>query len=199
MSKKGTMSSIKYELFGVGGEEKSAPQNGKAPGAPATQPAPAAKPAATAPAARPAMSLLAAGTAFEGTLSAKGDVEIAGEFKGSVITKGAVRLRSDIQSTIDAGSLEVTGCVLTGDVTVAGSVTVDERSRIVGSITAKELVCAGEIAGDLKVSDSVRLEAKARVNGNIVTGTISVEKGAAISGNVQIKAAAAAAPAPAKG
>lgn len=105
---------------------------------------------------------------------------------------GVVRLRSSIQSGITARSVELTCCVLTGDITANGSVTVDEKSKVVGNVVAKELLCAGEVQGDLKVSDSVRLDAKTRVNGSVVTGAISVERGAVISGNVQIKAPAEA-------
>lgn len=185
MSKTANMKQAMHEMFGVG----------KGPEAPAAQQPREkadAKPAAPAPAApkkgpAPVASLLAEGTSFEGTLNAKGDVEIAGEFKGSVVAEGAVRLRSSIQSSINAKSLELVGCVLTGDVTVTGSVVVSENSKIVGNVTASELLCAGEIAGDLKVSSNVRLDAKARVSGSIVTGAISVERGAAISGNVQIR------------
>lgn len=186
MKKSDNMKQAMHEMFGVGKgpetphrEERPVP----ASAAPAEQKA-VRKPAEP----KPAVSLLAPGTCFEGTLSAKGDVEIAGEFKGSISTAGVVRLKSDIQSGIAAGSVELTGCVLTGDITASGCVTVDERSRVAGNISAKELLCAGEVAGDLKVTDSVRLDAKARVNGSIVTGAISVERGAVISGNVQIKA-----------
>lgn len=195
MNKADNMKQAMHEMFGVGkgAESKAAPAAAAAKGT-----APAAKPAETTvrvaqavPVARkpePVASLLAEGTSFEGTLNAKGDVEIAGEFKGNIATEGAVRLRSSIQSGISAKSVELFGCVLTGDVTASGTVAVSENSKIIGNVTAKELLCAGEVAGDLKVSESVRLDEKARVSGNIVTGAISVEKGAAISGNVQIRA-----------
>lgn len=185
MKKSDNMKQAMHEMFGVGSapvsEAAEKPVEAKSVAPTET------KTVVASVAPKPAVSLLAAGTAFEGTLTAKGDVEIAGEFKGSISSGGVVRLRSDIESGVTAGSLEMTGCVLTGDVVVNGTVTVDEKSRIVGNISAKELICAGEIAGDLKVVDSVRLDAKARVSGNIVTGAISVERGAAISGNVQIK------------
>lgn len=188
MKNSDNMKQAMYEMFGVG----KAPE---APAAPAKAPthththAPAeSKPVVKAAAPEAPASFLAAGTVFEGTLSARGDVEIAGDFKGSITTDGVVRLRSGIQSGITASSVELTGCVLTGDISATGLVTVDERSRVVGNISARELLCAGEVQGDLRAIDGVRLESRARVSGSIVTGAISVEKGASISGNVQIKA-----------
>lgn len=185
MSKSDNMKQAMHEMFGVGkGAEKEAPA---AASKSVEKPATLVAQAVPKKVPEPVASLLAEGTSFEGTLNAKGDVEIAGEFKGNIVSEGAVRLRSSIQSGISAKSVELSDCVLTGDVTVSGIVAIGENSRIIGNVSAKELLCAGEIAGDLKITDSVRLDARARVSGSIVTGAISVEKGASISGNVQIR------------
>ena len=189
MGKTDNMMQAMHEMFGVGkgaekeelGAHESANKDAAKPATVVAQVAPKKAPEP------PAVSVLAEGTSFEGTLNAKGDVEIAGEFKGNIVSEGAVRLRSSIQSGISAKSVELSDCVLTGDVTVSGIVAIGENSRIIGNVSAKELLCAGEIAGDLKITDSVRLDARARVSGGIVTGAISVEKGASISGNVQIR------------
>lgn len=185
MSKSGNMKQAMHEMFGVGKGaevETAAPESTAA-----VKPATVVAQVTPKKAPEPVASLLAEGTSFEGTLSAKGDVEIAGEFKGTLTTEGSVRLRSSIQSSITAKSVELVGCVLTGDITASGTVAVSENSKVIGNVTARELLCAGEIEGDLKVSNNVRLDAKSRVSGGIVTGAISVEKGAAISGNVQIR------------
>lgn len=136
---------------------------------------------------KPAASFLAPGTAFEGTLRSEGDIEIAGGFKGDLTTRGTVILRSDIQSNITAGSLSLSGCSLTGDVVANGTVSVSEGSKIVGSVTARELLCAGEITGDLKIAGNTTLEQKAQINGSVLTGTLSVVKGAVIVGSVEMK------------
>lgn len=146
-----------------------------------------AAPAAPAGPARAAASFLAAGTAFEGTLRAAGDVEIAGSFKGDVISNGKVLLRSSIESNITAGGLVLAGCSLVGDVTVNGTVTVSEGASVIGNITAKELMCAGEVMGDLRIAGNTMLEEKAKINGHIVTGSIAVVKGAVIKGGMEMK------------
>ena len=173
-----------FELFGVGSEDdKVLAAGGKKP---AAKP----EPVKTAPVQAPvqpvvkakAASYLAAGTSLEGTLRSDGDVEIAGAFKGEVITSGTVTLRSVIQSNITAGSLNLIGCTLTGDVKVTGTVTVSEDSQVTGNINAKELLCAGTITG------GTTLEEKAQISGGLVTGTLAVVKGAVIRGGVEIKA-----------
>ena len=191
MTKKNNMKKAVYEIFGVG-------QSVTEPEMKSVQPPPkdaALKPTAPAekklpekaPETKLAASFLAPGTSFEGTLRSKGDVEIAGELKGDVAAEGAVLLRSNIQSNIVARSVKLSGCALVGDVTANGPVTVSEDSKITGNVTAKELLCAGEIAGDLKIVGSTQLEANARVSGSVVTGTLAVVKGAVINGSIEIK------------
>lgn len=196
MDKKDNMKQAMFELFGVGkgseGEQAAYPDveqedlvSKEAFDTPAPPPE-RGDPFGDLPAPKPAVSFLAEGTSFEGSLSAKGDVEIAGEFKGSIATEGSVRLYSDIQSDITAKNVELFGCVLTGEIAAGSAVSVDESSRVVGDISARDLLCSGEINGDLTVSKTTRIQSKARVKGNIVTGGLDVEMGAVLSGNVQV-------------
>ena len=135
---------------------------------------------------KPAASYLAHGTTLEGQLHSEGDLEIVGSFKGSVTTPGSVMLRANIRSTVNAGNLNLSGCTLDGDVTVTGTVTVSEDSRINANVPARELQRAGEITRDLNVSGNTTLEEKAPINGSVVTGTMSVARGAVICGSVEI-------------
>ena len=171
-----------FELFGVGSEDdKVLAAGGKKPVA---KPAPVQAPVQPVVKAK-AASYLAAGTSLEGTLRSDGDVEIAGAFKGEIITTGTVTLRSVIQSNITAGSLNLIGCTLTGDVKVTGTVTVSEDSQVTGNINAKELLCAGKVNGDLEITGGTTLEEKAQISGGLVTAVV---KGAVIRGGVEIKA-----------
>ena len=160
------------------------------PSARAAEPQSGGRPA-PAVASRPPVSFLAVGTAFEGTLRAAGDVEIAGRFKGSIASNGTVKLHSNIESSITAGGLVLVDCSLIGDVVTNGTVTVSEGSKIIGNVTARELLCAGEITGDLKIVGNTALEAGARINGRITTGTISVVRGAIIKGSMEMRIAEA--------
>lgn len=180
-----------FELFGVGGEDdKVLAAGGKKPAKPEpVKPAPAVRPMAEPVAVKPqpAASYLAPGTALEGTLRSDGDIEIAGTFRGDVITAGTVTLRSSTQSNITAGSLKLIGCVLTGDIKVTGTVTVSEDSQVTGNISARDLLCAGKIDGDLEISGGTTLEEKAQISGGLTTGTLEVVRGAIIRGSVEIK------------
>ena len=137
------------------------------------------------PVKKAAVSYFAPGTVFEGTLKSEGDVEIAGEFNGDVISEGNVILSSAICGNINCTDLKLEGCILVGDVEARGSVKVSEDSKVRGNIAATKIRCAGQINGDLKVSGDTALEKTASVNGIITTGTMSMEKGAMIKGGIE--------------
>jgi len=201
MDKKNNMKQAMYEMFGVGTDvaAKEAPVNKAEPKSKNT-PEPAKKasePVKKAPE-QPTVpivvkkpiaeaSYLAAGTVLEGTLRSEGDVEIAGEFKGDITTKGTATLHSVVQGNVTANSLTLSGCSLTGDVIVTEVVVISQDSKICGNVTAKEVRCAGQIVGDLKISENTTLECTAQINGNILTGSMSVAKGAVIRGGIEIK------------
>ncbi len=194
MDKKGNLKQAVYEVFGVGGGAEGGAHHKAAPAAAEgkkaeTAHAPAA-PAAPVTPPKAVASYLGPGTVLEGTLRSVGDVEIAGSFKGDIVTEGTVRLRSDIESNITAECLELSGCALVGDVVAKGTVTVSEGAKIRGSVTAGDLLCAGEISGDLNVSGNTVLEEKARVDGKVQTGTLAVVRGALIRGAVEMKGSA---------
>lgn len=130
---------------------------------------------------------LAAGTMMQGTLTARGDVEIAGDFEGEIVAKGKVTLHSNISSKITAMGLTLVGCVLTGDAEVSGDVSVDGQSIITGNVRAENLFCSGKIKGDLDVQDNLVLEEQAQIDGNIKADTMSVARGAKITGSVEMR------------
>ena len=197
MDKKSNMKQAMFEMFGVGSDnsanaqpvkEEARPQPVKEEVHPQPAKRLADKATVVAPVKKPAAaSYLAAGTVLEGTLQSDGDIEIAGEFKGDITTTGTVTLHSAIQGNVTASSLKLSGCKLMGDIIVNGIVFISQDSTVRGNVTAKELQCAGQVTGDLKISENTSLESTAQVNGNVVTGSISVIKGAVIRGGVEIK------------
>lgn len=192
MGAKENLNEAMFSMFGVG----KAPAAESAAAAEPAAPAPAAKPAAVKPmaakaAAAPAAkaTYLAPGSYMEGTLKCKGDVHIAGIFKGNVESDSKVIICADVNGNICANALELSNCHLVGDIIVSGSVSVADSATVEGKISAGELICAGQVKGDLDVKGNVVLKSGTSVNGNIVTGTMSMEAGAFINGNVVMNAA----------
>lgn len=133
------------------------------------------------------VTYLAPGAVMEGKLEAKGDVEIAGQFKGDIKTTGKVTIHSNICGNIVAASLCILDCTLTGDVRVDGKVEVNETSTVSGNVFAKEIVCSGTVKGDLEISGHATFNSSAKVEGNITTATMTMDRGATISGSLVMK------------
>lgn len=186
MGAKENLNEAMFSMFGVGkAPESAAAAESAAPAAPAAKPVvakAAAKPAA--PAAN--TTYLAPGSYMEGSLKCKGDVHIAGIFKGNVESESKVIICADVNGNIIAKELELSNCRLVGDIVASGSVIVAESATVEGKISAGELVCAGQVKGDLEIKGNVVLKAGTSVNGNIVTGTMSMEAGAFINGSVEM-------------
>lgn len=144
-------------------------------------------PVATVPVRAAVMSYIAAGTVFEGTMRCDGDVEVAGEIIGDVKATGAVNMYAAINGNVSAGRLTLTGCTLTGDATVSDSLTVGETASVCGNVQAKDVHCAGKINGNLDLSGNITLERTANIHGDISADSFTVEKGAVICGNLDIK------------
>ena len=187
MSAKDNLNEAMYSMFGVG---KAPAEETPAEAAPqTTYTAPAA------PRQDASVTYLAPGTVMEGTLKCKGDVHIAGDFKGDIQAGGKVTMRSSMEGNIAAANLQLSGCKLTGDVAVTGLVMLDPQASVEGKISAGELICAGHIKGDLVVKGNVSLKANTTVEGNITASTMTMEQGAIINGSLTMKPAAKAEPA----
>ncbi len=130
---------------------------------------------------------LAPGVVMEGTLRSKGDVEIAGTFQGDIISEGCVTLHTNINGNVTANALSLVDCSVTGDCNAATLVKLDAGSSIKGNIVAAELDCSGSIVGDIKIRGNAAFNSSAIVDASINAGNISVERGAKISGQLNMR------------
>ncbi len=201
MSMRNNFGQAMYDMFGVGrtpqGEEPEAEAEDLSPQPPAPEEvfaAPDASPDSfqdlrvekAVPVHTYEGTYLAAGTMMQGTLTARGDVEIAGDFEGEIIAKGKITLHSNINSKITAMGLCLVGCALTGDVEVSGDVTIDEQSVITGNVKAENMICSGKVKGDLDIQDNLVLDEYAQIDGNIKVDTMSMSRGAKITGSIEM-------------
>lgn len=132
---------------------------------------------------------LAAGTCIVGTIKTEGDLEIAGEFTGDVISGGNVTLHSGSNGNITAVSLKIYNSMLCGDVHATDRVEIGEGSAVNGNIFASRMLCAGAVKGDVEIKGDLVLEKTARFEGNIKTGTMSMASGAMVRGKLEMTGA----------
>lgn len=109
----------------------------------------------SAPTNRPTATIIAKGVKVEGDFASDGDVQIEGEVKGSIATKGKLTVGPDaiIHAEVKAGDAVISG-------TVQGNVVVERRV---------DLKSTAKLSGDL-TSESLTVEAGAKVNGKVLVG-----------------------------
>ena len=131
-------------------------------------------------------TFFAPGTIFEGTLTTPGDVEVAGEITGEIVSDGKVSLRRVGNVSISSRDLELLAANFKGDVTVKGDVIIDAESTLQGNIRSSGVICHGKINGNLNVTDSVVVTESAAIIGDIKTPSMDVTRGAKVCGQIQM-------------
>lgn len=157
-----------------------------APAAPYTPPAPAAPAYSSRPAAGQQKTILAPGTTFVGNMTVQGDVDMDCEFQGDIQAGGTVTIRTRLAGDLNANIVELVSCEIQGDVHAAESIRVDNASKVIGNITGKDLICAGNVQGNIQVSGHVTISGSAYIEGDLEAASISVENGAGINGQMQV-------------
>lgn len=188
MSEKSNFQQATYELFGIGSgrdneqnkERKNENEGTKVPHLTVSRATQEFSPQGN-------RCYIAPNSIFEGNLRTESDVEIAGEFHGDINSAGKVLLRTNIKGNITANELELVDCKLTGDIKVNTRFVVGAESSVKGKVFAQAMECSGTIDGDVFVEKGLALKATAEIKGNIHTATMTMESGAKVYGNIDMK------------
>ena len=115
---------------------------------------PKPEPISSSPA-RPTATIIAKGVKVEGDFASDGDVQIEGEVKGSLATKGRLTVGPEaiIHAEVKAGDAVIAG-------TVEGNVTVERRV---------DLKSTAKLSGDL-TAEALTVESGPKVNGKMTVG-----------------------------
>ena len=194
MGKKDNFNKAMFDMFGVGTdvEEESAEyekveektQGGLTNDVAVKEAVAAAVSTENAPIAE--RTYIGRGTAIEGTIKSKGDVEILGDFKGDIESEGKVTLHTSVTGNVTAASLTFLGEKLVGDIHAAGAFILGRNSTMCGNIFANDVTCSGTISGNVDTKGTLMLDETAIVNGDIKTGFMSMTRGAVVRGKVEM-------------
>ena len=198
MSRKDNFRRAAYDMFGVGGKGLEEQENSLNAGEAAEEDVAALagafvdsvqqeeRKSAPPPAPQYPTTVLAAGSVFEGTLRAKGSVDLACQFKGNIFAEGDVVMRTSLEGNVQGKCVELIACSVQGDIQAAEQLRVQHGSIIKGNIATRDLVCSGKVNGDVTAAGHVTLESTAQLTGNLTARTLSIEEGASIEGNVKV-------------
>ena len=119
----------------------------------------------------------------DGSITAQAGLLIAGRVEGNVKCQSRLSVSGEICGDLTAQEIETHGARICGNLLCAGKARIDEKTVLSGDLTAAEL----ELRGNLSVEGASLLGGQAFVLGDIQSGTIEMERGAKISGRVQMK------------
>ena len=84
-----------------------------------------------------------------------------------------------------SGSLRIDG-KFKGEIKTDEELVVGETGKVKTNIDAKSVVVAGTVIGNIKADDEVKLLETGRVLGDIVTPTLTIQRGVVAQGNITI-------------
>jgi len=99
-------------------------------------------------------------------------LDVDASMQGTLTFKDPVTLRIN-------GSFE-------GKLDTKGSLIISENASVRANITGDEIVVGGKLTGNIVAADSLRVLSTAHIVGDIITPSLSVEKGAVIHGKCQM-------------
>ena len=79
---------------------------------------------------------------------------------------------------------------LIGDITIKGNLKIGEKGKVLGKIIATSVEIFGILEGDTQCDEILVIRKSSNVKGNIVSNYLVIENGAAIEGNIKVKALA---------
>jgi len=107
----------------------------------------------------------------------------------TVIADG-VRLEGDLKTP---SSVELCGTV-EGEVEVGGRLVVRESGRVLGDVTAREVLVEGVVEGSVTAAGRLELGASGHIQGDLRAGTVSIADGAFLVGKVEMTGASESSP-----
>lgn len=166
--------------------------------APAPAPIPAATPVRTAPGmAAPGpgvppeiisdeVSVITPGTTIVGDINTNGALKINGSIKGNVHASATVELTGRVIGDIEADEVVINASIVKGNINARSTVTIDGGTTVVGDVSGRLVETNGKIKGNLTAEERGHFQANSILVGNLVSGTVVIDEGAMLKGDISI-------------
>lgn len=145
--------------------------------------------------ARPAKSssakmIIPDGATVDGSITASGETEIAGQINGDITVDGRLYLSA---SAVVSGNVRAVACIIEG--TVHGKTECSESLELgrtghlhSDAVAGKRFALAGQVDGNVTSGGMLNLVQSGRVTGNIRTPRLVMEEGAVFNGHCAMRA-----------
>ena len=135
----------------------------------------------------PSSTYISPGTDFEGLLHTPSDIVIAGNVTGEVVSDGRMVVQATYNGNAAAKELLLQGASMKGDAVIAGMLSVDEGSTLVGNSRVGTLQCDGHIEGNSTVAGDAIVGSRAIVRGDVSAPFMSVASGGKLNGQLKVE------------
>jgi cytoskeletal protein CcmA (bactofilin family) len=123
---------------------------------------------------------------IKGSISSASNINVFGTILGDVTCENDMVVSGRIEGNVNARSFQLLSGSISGDIIAKSIVEIAQGSSVNGNITAERIMADSKITGNLNATSVVRLNANAVIDGNIKSGSLAMQEGAELKGNVDI-------------
>jgi cytoskeletal protein CcmA (bactofilin family) len=131
------------------------------------------------------VSLISKEATVLGDIITEGHIDIVGKVRGNVEAEGNVAVRGLVSGDLSGEKIGLYKCRVRGNLTAGTGVVIDSDSVIIGDVDTENIVLGGKLKGDIKADRMAVLRSDAYFIGDVETGSLAVESGAVVNGNIK--------------
>ena len=129
-------------------------------------------------------AVISRGMKLTGDINSDGPIQVAGSVKGNVTTNDKLLVTGKVYGDCSAKEACIENAAVFGNVSTSSEIEVCEGTVIIGDISSDNAVISGAVQGNIDIHGDLALKKSAVVLGNIKSSRITIEEGAAVSGNI---------------
>lgn len=130
--------------------------------------------------------VIAANTKITGDIVTRGHLIINGEVEGNIKAAGNITATGRLLGDVTCENLKLTGCAAQSNLTVRGTIIMDESARVEGEIRCRAISADGFVKGNIEAASEVSVHSHASIVGGIRTKSLSVDAGAQLQGSINV-------------
>ncbi len=139
---------------------------------------------------RQSEAIITSDMVIRGSITSASNISVFGTVLGDVSSESDMMVSGRIEGNVSARSLQLVSGTISGDINAKAMVEIAQGSSVNGNITAERIMVDGCVTGNINAAGTARLNANACIDGNIKASALSVQEGAELKGNVDIRKSA---------
>lgn len=131
-------------------------------------------------------SVITADTVITGNIKTGSNLAIQGRVEGDIDCGSSLSVSGSVLGNIRASSVKLEGSTVEGNISSDNSIVILAQGQVTGNLAAADVDNHGKVVGDISAAGSIQMRSTSVLNGNLTAGSIHVESGAIIRGQVEV-------------